>query len=126
MVTVSQYLEDNHTRIIKINKILEEFAEVISTAAKTIYNFVINKENVSIDEDVDTLILIDDLDFLIKKLNDYDYDIYLLSKIIKQLIIVDDKSPELNLKELEEDFYFYDNKIKELSNGWYEFRKCIF
>ena len=117
MVTVSQYLEDNHTRIIKINKILEEFAEVISTAAKTIYNFVINKENVSIDEDVDTLILIDDLDFLIKKLNDYDYDIYLLSKIIKQLIIVDDKSPELNLKELEEDFYFYDNKIKELSNG---------
>lgn len=117
MVTIAQYLEDNHTTIIKINKLLEEFAEVISITVKEIYNFIINKENVSLDSDVDALILIDNLDFLVKKLNDYDYDIYLLNEIVKQIISVDDKSLELNLKNLEEDFYYYDNKIKDLTNG---------
>lgn len=117
MTTIAEYLKNNHEKIEKINSLIDELRETIDAESKKLYDFIINKEDVAITNDVDALVLVDDLKFLIKKLNDYDYDLYLLKKIVSQLIIVDEQTPNLNLKELEEDFYYYDTKIKEVSNG---------
>ncbi len=117
MTTIAEYLKNNHEKIEKINSLIDELRETIDVESKKLYDFIINKEDVAITNDVDALVLVDDLKFLIKKLNDYDYDLYLLKKIVSQLIIVDEQTPNLNLKELEEDFYYYDTKIKEASNG---------
>lgn len=117
MTTIAEYLKNNHKKIEKINSLIDELRETIDVESKKLYDFIINKEDVAITNDVDALVLVDDLKFLIKKLNDYDYDLYLLKKIVSQLIIVDEQTPNLNLKELEEDFYYYDTKIKEVSNG---------
>lgn len=116
MTTIVEYLKNNHEKIEKINSLIDELRETIDVESKKLYDFIINKEDVAITNDVDALVLVDDLKFLIKKLNDYDYDLYLLKKIVSQLIIVDEQTPNLNLKELEEDFYYYDTKIKEVSN----------
>lgn len=115
MNAILEYLESNHTKMTKINQCIEEAVEVIEVYRKEIYRLVVEKEIVDFDADIELLVLLDDLQYFINKLHNYDYDFYLAENIIRKTQPSDNLKIDYYIGMLVDDLTYYDQTIKDLS-----------
>lgn len=113
-LAVLEYLEINHTKISKINKVIDSCVEDLAYRKDIIYNQIVRKDIINFDSDVESLILLDDIKYLIDKLLAYDFDFYLVDKILKKIDSLADSDLRDELDLLAGDLEYYDERMKEL------------
>lgn len=119
-LAVLEYLEINHTKISKINKVIDSCVEDLTYRKDIIYNQIVRKDIINFDSDVESLILLDDIKYLIDKLLAYDFDFYLVDKIFKKINSLGDSDLREELDLLAGDLEYYNERMKELidDEGW--------
>lgn len=113
-LAVLEYLELNHTKISKINKVIDSCLEDLTYRKDIIYNQIVRKDIINFDSDVESLILLDDIKYLIDKLLDYDFDFYLVDKILKKIDSLADSDLRDELDLMAGDLEYYNERMKEL------------
>lgn len=114
---ILEYLETNHTKMSQVNGIIEEACEVITTHKNAIYDQIVRKEISNFDEDVEALMLIDDIKYLITKMYDYDFDFYLVKTILDKIENFENRELSDQLDILAEDLDYYAGKVAEAIDG---------